>query len=302
MRVVYEDRILAHIGDLDDAQQPVGTHDHTLVAVDSEADRLPVLQVDHHLLAHLTAGDVVERAVVEHVAVLEDLDERRALVGVGLAEDVHHVLAVEIVGTSNEAGLGAQRDRERVEGRIDGTERRALGDLADLGCRRVLAFRQPVDAVVEQQDRQVDVAPQRMDEVVAADRQTVAVARDDPHIEVGPSDSETGGDGRGTTVNAMHAVGVHVVREPAAAADPADEHRVLRGDAEVGHELLHGQQDAVVTTTRAPTHLLVAGPVLLRRDRHDGVAHFNAPSMASSSSRDVNGKPCTLETDLASMR
>ena len=100
--VVHEDRVLADVGDLDDAQLTVGAHDDTLVAVGAEADRLTVLEVDHHLLADLAAGDVVERAVVEHVAVLEDLDERRALVGVRLAEDLHHVLAVEVVGAGDE--------------------------------------------------------------------------------------------------------------------------------------------------------------------------------------------------------
>ena len=68
-----------------------------------------VLEVDHHLLAGVPAGDVVERAVVEHVAVLEDLDERRTPVGVRRTEDLHHVLAIEVVGASHERGLGAER-------------------------------------------------------------------------------------------------------------------------------------------------------------------------------------------------
>jgi hypothetical protein len=68
---------------------------------------------------------------------------------------------------------------------IDGTERRALGDLARLRRGRVLPLGEAVDAVVEQQDGEVDVAPQRVDEVVATDRQRVAVTGDDPHVEVG---------------------------------------------------------------------------------------------------------------------
>ena len=120
----------------------VGAHHDALVTVGAEADRLTVVEVDHHLFAHLTAGDVVERTVVEHVAVLEDLDERRAPVRVRLTEDLHHVLAVEVVRAGNEAGLGAERDRQRIERRIDRTERRALGDLADLRGRRVLTLGQ----------------------------------------------------------------------------------------------------------------------------------------------------------------
>ena len=207
-------------------------------------------EIDHHLVADLTSGDVVEGPVVEHVAVLEDLDERRTLVVVGLAEDLHHVLAVEVVGTGHEAGLGTQRDAQRVERRVDRSVRSALGDLAHLRRRRVLALGEPVDAVVEQQDGEVDVAPQGVDQVVATDRQAIAVAGDHPHVEIGSSHGETGGDGRRAPVDAVHAVRVHVVREAAAAADAADEHRVLGGDAEIGHQLLDGQQDAVVTATR----------------------------------------------------
>ena len=70
------------VGHLDDAQLPVGAHHHAPVAVGAEADRLAVHERDQHLLAALPAGDVLERAVVEDVAVLEDLDERRAAVGV----------------------------------------------------------------------------------------------------------------------------------------------------------------------------------------------------------------------------
>jgi hypothetical protein len=70
-----------------------------------------MVEVDHHLLADLPAGDRVECAVVEHVAVLEDLDERRASMGVRLPEDLHHVLAVEIVRAGDEAGLGTEGAR-----------------------------------------------------------------------------------------------------------------------------------------------------------------------------------------------
>ena len=77
-----------------------------------------------------------------------------------------------------------------------------LVTLPELAGRRVLALGQPVDLVVEQQDREVDVAAQRVDEVVAADRQRVAVAGDDPHVEVGPGHGQAGGDGRRPAVDA----------------------------------------------------------------------------------------------------
>ena len=57
-----------------------------LVAVLAEDHRLAVLEDEHPVLADLAVGEVAPGAVVEDVAVLEDLDERRALVPAGPLE------------------------------------------------------------------------------------------------------------------------------------------------------------------------------------------------------------------------
>ena len=69
-----------------------------------------------------------------------------------------------------------------LNGGVDRAERRRLRLQAQRRRRRVLALGQAVDLVVEQDDLQVHVAPQRVDHVVAADRQAVAVAGDDPDL------------------------------------------------------------------------------------------------------------------------
>src|SRR4029453_18770262 len=97
-----------------------------------------MLQRDQHLLALLPPRYVLERAVVEDVAVLEDLDERRATMGVRGSEHLDHVLAGEVVRPPNEGRLCAQRHAERVERPVDAAEWRRLRDLAELGGRRIL--------------------------------------------------------------------------------------------------------------------------------------------------------------------
>ena len=104
-----EEGVLAHVGDLDDLGPTLGVDRHALLAVGAEADRLAVDQRDQHVVAGRLGRDGLEGAVVEDVAVLEDLDERRAPVVVGPAERLHHVLAVEVVGAGHEGGLGAER-------------------------------------------------------------------------------------------------------------------------------------------------------------------------------------------------
>ena len=73
---------------------------------------------------------------------------------------------------------------------------------------------------------------------------------------------QPGGERRGAAVDRVEAVGVHVVREAAGAADAGDEHHLLAGHAEGGEDLLHLGQDRVVAAAGAPADFLVGGEVL----------------------------------------
>src|SRR5215208_3174351 len=78
-------------------------------------------------------------------------------------------------------------------------------------------------------------------------------------------------------MNGVEAIGRHVIRKAARAADAADEHRLLARDAEVRHRPLYRFQHRIVAAAGAPAHLLVARPVLGGRGRDwGGVVHgFN---------------------------
>ena len=283
----------------------------------------------------LLLPEQVERAVVEHVAVLVDLDERAPPVGGRLAQHLREVLAVVVHRPRDERRLRAEGQRDRIERVVHRAERGRLGDLALLRGWRVLALGQAVDLVVEQEDLQVHVPAEGVDQMVAADRQTVAVTGDDPHRQVGSSRRDARRERRRAPVDAVHAVRIHVVGEPARTPDPRDEHRVVRLDAELRHEPLDRRQDRVVTAARAPADLLVAGEVLLRQgpdpgaavgaDRtavaavasvarvaHPSITLFSSPptrvcspptrKISSSNSSAKIGCPCTLENVRASTR
>ena len=257
LRVVDNERVLPHVRDVDDLERAVGAlHRATLVLL-AEADRLAGLEHDHVVLARLLLAHGVEGAVVEDVAVLVDLDERRALVLGGGAQDLSHMAAVGVHRARHERGLRAERERERVERVVLRAEGRGLRHLALLRGWRVLALGQAVDLVVEEQDLERDVPAQRVDQVVAADRQRVAVTGHDPHRQVGPRGRHAGGQGGRAAVDAVHPVRVHVVDEAAGAADPCDEDRALRRHAQLRHKGLDGGEDRVVAAARAPARLLV---------------------------------------------
>ncbi len=210
----------------------VPAHADALVVVLAEDQRLAVLEVEDVVVLGLLVGHVGEGPVVEDVAVLVDLDEGRALVR---GRPLQGRLAGGAGRRRRERATkvaSAPRARESgLNGRSTEPVGRRLGLLAQLRGRRVLALGQAVDAVVEQQDLEPDVAAQHVDQVVAADRQRVAVAGGDPHLEVGPRQLEAGGHRRRAAVDGVEAVGVHVVREAAGAADAGDDHELLARDA-----------------------------------------------------------------------
>ncbi len=246
-----------------------------LVAVLAVEERLAVLEQQAGVVAHRFVRNGIVGAVVEDDAVLEYLDEGRALMLGGALEHAGHVGEVAVHRAGDEGGAGAQRQGDRAEGSVDAALRCGLGLHAQLGGRRILALGEAVDAVVEQDDLQADVAPHGVDEMVTADGQGIAIAGHHPHRQLGPRQLQAAGNSRRASVDAVHAVGFHVVRKPAGAADAGDEGEVLARNTEGGHQLLHLRQHGVVAAAGAPAHVLVRLEVLLGQRRH--CVHFDTP-------------------------
>src|SRR5713226_2088026 len=262
--VVDPERALGDLLRLHHLRHDAVHDDGAPVVLRPEQQRLAVLQPELVPDLLLLVVEHVPGEVVVDVAVLEDLEERGAVVVGGAPEHLLHVLDVPVHRARDERGAAAEREGERVHRPVGRAHRRGLRHLAELARRRVLALRETVDPVVEEQDRQVHVAAQHVQHVVAADREPVAVARHHEHLEVRPREAQARRDGRRPAVDRVEAVGVHVVREPARAADPGDEDDVLLRDAEVGHRLLRRRQDRVVPAAGAPADVLVGLEVLLR--------------------------------------
>src|ERR1043166_3761634 len=92
---------------------------------------------------------------------------------------------------------------------------------------RILPLGEAEDLVVEEDDLQIDVAPQLVQHVVAADREPVAVAGDHPHVEPGVGEFDAGGDRGRPPVDRVEPVGREVIREARGTTDPRHEHRAL---------------------------------------------------------------------------
>src|SRR5579864_17488 len=173
----------------------------------------------------------------------------------------------DVYRAGDKGGFRADGQRDGIERAIDGTERRRFRFFVEFGSRGILAFGQPVDAIVEEQDFDADIAAQHMDGVIAADGQSVTVSGGNPYFQIGANGFDSGGYGWRTAMNGVKAEGVHVIREAAGAADSRNDHKVFALDAEFGENRLNRGENGVVPAAGAPADFLVGLKILFRQRR-----------------------------------
>jgi hypothetical protein len=76
-----------------------------------------------------------------------------------------------------------------------------------------------IDFIIEEQDLHTDVAAKCVQEMIAAYRQTIAIARYDPDIEVRIGQLEARCDRGCPAVDSVETIAIDVVREASGAAD-----------------------------------------------------------------------------------
>ena len=152
---------------------------------------------------------------------------------------------------SDHAGARRLGQRAGVEhGLVVTVRRRRRVTLVARG-RRYLAAGHAVDFVVQHHASDVEIAPAGVDQMIAADRKTVAVAGNHDHFEVRPRELQAGGEGQRTAVGDVERIGIDIVAEPARAANARDENQPVLVDFEfVDRPQQRAQRDAV-TAARA---------------------------------------------------
>ena len=227
----------------------------------------------------------LKRTVVKDVAVLVDFEQRGTLVGLALGELVAKVGWIAVHASGNPGGTGSERQCKWIQRMVDASAGGRLGDLTLFTRGRKLALGQPVDLIVEQQDGHVEVAAKGVNEVVSPNAQRIAITGDNPDVEVGVRQLDSGGYRWGAAVQRMDSVAVDVVWKAAAAADSADNNCAIRVGTCAREYLGELLQNAVVAATRAPANFFSALKV------------FGGQFHSSASSSVVNGCPVVLHTD-----
>src|SRR6516164_3684490 len=188
--------------------------------------------------ASVLFGDTDPGAVVEDVAVLQDLDEGRAFVSGGLFEGIFQVSLEDVDRARNESSFSADCEGDGIEGAVERAVGGGLCFLVEFGGRRILTFCQAIDTVVKEKHLKSDVPTKHVNGVITTDREGVAVAGGHPDLEIGTNGFDAGGYGRRPAVDGVEAESVHVVREAGRASDAGDDDKVFALNAELGKNRL----------------------------------------------------------------
>ncbi len=141
---------------------------------------------------------------------------------------------------------GGEQFLDRVDRLVDGAGGIGLRFEAERRGGRGLLFRQAIDEVVHDDVGQVDVLARAVLEVVAADREGVAVAAEEEHVQVRPRKAHARGQRHRAPVDEMPAVGIDEIREARGAADAREGDDVLvRKLAPLEHLVKRGEHGEI---------------------------------------------------------
>ena len=206
--IIKRDTVLTNLHHL---QAETLLHEAVLV-VFTEDEFLTVTHIDGILLAAVFRIYRIVGSVVEDDAMLQNFTYGCTFMLISCLQDLHRLRTVVGNRTGKEPSASTKAQFRRAERVFYGAVRTRLRDEATWRSGTILSFRQTIDAVVQQNHVQVDITAHRMNEVVATNSQTVAVARNLPDSQLRIHHLCACGDCCRTTVNSLHRIGIHIIR------------------------------------------------------------------------------------------
>ncbi len=189
------------------------------------------------------------------------------------------------MGARDEGGAGGEQFLDRVDRLIDGAGGIGLGLAAEGRGGRGLLLRQAIDEVVHDDVGQVDVLARAVLEVIAADRERVAIAAEEEDVQVRPREADAGGQRDRAPVDEVAAVGIDEIGEAGGAADAGESDDVLVRELAALEHLVERGEHGEIAAAGAPGRV-VGGEVFLGQlfaggggGGGDGIggAHFKTP-------------------------
>src|SRR5262249_19776910 len=154
--------------------------------------------------------------------------------------------------------------------------------------------------IVEQNNFEIEIAPHRMQKMISTDAKSISISSDYPNVQIRIARFDSGSDRRSAAMNAMHSVGIHVIRETAGASDSGHKHKFFASNTQIGKNFLRLRENRIISAARAPSDLLVRHEILSAGfGRGNCCCTHNQLSKTSSTlsmiSEILNGLPFTFE-------
>ena len=169
---------------------------------------VPFLFLDHFEAAALLRIGRIEYVGKKFDAFSQTFDDAEALVIECALDQLDHVSHVRGVRARDERRAAGDQFFHRVDRLIDRAGGIGFRFESDRRGRRGLFLRQPIDEVVHDEISHVDVFAGAVIEMVAADRESVAVAAEQEHVEIGPGETDAARERDRAAVNEVRAMAV----------------------------------------------------------------------------------------------
>src|SRR5207237_7913438 len=169
---------------------------------------------------------------------------------------LHHVFDLRSVGTCDEGGAGGNELFHRIDRHVDRAGRVGLALETDGRRGRSLLFGQAIDEVVHDEVDEVNVLARAVSEMVAADRETVAVAAKEEDVKIGPGQTDAAGERDRAAVNEVGAVAVDEIGKARRTTDPGESDDFFVIEIAFLENFVEGSQNRKVTTTRTPCWMI----------------------------------------------
>ena len=169
---------------------------------------VPFLFLDHFKAAALLRIGRIEHVRKKFHAFTQTFDDAKALVIERALDHLNHVIDLCGMGARDEGRSAGDQFFHRVNRLIDRAAGIGLGLESDGRGGRSLLLGQAIDEVVHDEIGHIDVLARAVIEMVAADRESVAVAAEQEHMQIGPSKTDSGRERDRAAVDVMRAVAV----------------------------------------------------------------------------------------------
>jgi hypothetical protein len=183
---------------------------------------VPFLFLNHFEAAAFLRVGRIEHVRKEFDAFAKAFDDGEALVIESALDHFHHVFDLRGVRARDERSPAGDEFFHRIDRLIDRAGRVGFTLEPDRRRRRGLLFGQAIDEVVHDEIGHVDVLARSVIDMVAAYRETVAVATEEEDVQVGPGQADAGGQRDGAAVNVVRAVAVDEIGKARRTTDPRE--------------------------------------------------------------------------------